>query len=241
MTKLSKGFLLIDKPAGMTSHDVVDAVRKKTGKKRVGHAGTLDPFATGLLIVGVGRENTKQLDQFKALDKTYEAIAVLGVTSTTGDVTGKITPLLSKEGPGEVSKKELGIMNEESEDLSDTPPSPPLERGGILDVLKKFTGEQEQIPPMYSAKKVGGKKLYELAREGQTIERKPHPITVHSIKLLGYNDSELKLRIKCGAGTYVRTLIEDIGEALGVGAYTKELRRTKIGEYRVDDAQKISN
>ncbi len=210
---MKKSFLLIDKPAGITSHDVVDIIRKKTGVKKVGHAGTLDPFATGLLIVAVGRENTKKIDSFKALKKEYETVAALGSSSDTGDLTGKITP-----------HNDPNVSEEK-----------------IKTILKTFLGKQTQIPPMYSAKKVGGIKLYELARQGKTVERKPHAIEVYDIEFLGYNKPELSLRIKCSAGTYIRTLVEDIAKALGTHAYTKELRRTKIGDYSVNGAQKLGD
>lgn len=210
MNDPKSNILLIDKPEGITSHDVIDIVRKKTGVKKVGHAGTLDPFATGLLLVAVGRENTKRLDQFKALPKEYEATGVLGSSSDTGDLTGTIT-----------RDKEIDI-----------PPE------ALQATLQKFIGQQTQIPPMYSAKKVGGKKLYELARQGKTIERAPHKINVYNITLLRYNGDQFKLRVNCSAGTYIRTLIEDIANALGTSAYTRELRRTKIGDYSVKDAIK---
>ncbi|MDO8626688.1 MAG: tRNA pseudouridine(55) synthase TruB [Candidatus Magasanikbacteria bacterium] len=243
MTPLPPDFLLINKPAGWTSFDVVNFIRKKarvdSGNKkiRVGHAGTLDPFATGLLIVGVGREATKKLDEFKNLPKTYLATIKLGATSDTGDVTGVITetppspsPLLrggespssiamegvgggfafGKEGLGEVSEKQ------------------------IKKILKQFLGKQRQIPPMYSAKKIGGQRLYKLARAGKTIKREPSEIEIYKIKLLSYDWPILKIEVTCGAGTYIRTLAEDIGKKLGTMAYCQELTRTKIGPYALE-------
>jgi len=216
---MKKGdFLLIDKPANWTSFDVVNVVRKKARTEqgikniRVGHAGTLDPFATGLLIVGVGREATKRLDEFKNLSKTYEATVRLGATSDTDDPTGKIDELNIEEGP---ATKKVKI------------------------ILKKFIGQQEQIPPMYSAKKIGGKILYKLARQGKTIVRKPSLITINKIKLISYRWPEIKIEVICSAGTYIRTLAHDIGEALGVGGYCSELRRTKIGKYNLKNATEI--
>lgn len=211
------GFLLIDKPADWTSHDVVGYIRsrarKATGIKRirVGHAGTLDPFATGLLIVGIGREATRRMDEFVGMKKEYIAEIQLGATSDTHDKTGVITP--------DTDRKQL--TKEE-----------------IQTVLKTFLGPQEQIPPMHSAKKVGGKKLYELAREGKTVERKPSQIEIYDLALIAFAPDTQVLTVRCqvSKGTYIRTLAYDIGQALGVGAYCEELRRTKIGTYSVDNA-----
>ncbi|MBU1613046.1 tRNA pseudouridine(55) synthase TruB, partial [Patescibacteria group bacterium] len=154
-------FVLIDKPVGWTSHDVISRLRKKYGIKKIGHSGTLDPFATGLLIVGVGRDATKRLDEFKKMPKVYVATIHLGAVSDTHDKMGKI---------------ELTMSNEQLTNL----PS----RNDVEDVLKRFVGKQLQTPPMYSAKKIQGKKLYELAREGITVERKPAEIEIYDIKLL---------------------------------------------------------
>ncbi len=204
-------FLLIDKPVDWTSHDIVAYLRSVLKIKKIGHAGTLDPFATGLLIVAVGRQATKRIDQFKNQDKTYTVEIELGATTETYDLTGNI-------------KKTAGEIIE-----------PTRER--ILEILEDFIGAQEQIPPMFSAKKIKGKKLYELARKGIEVERKPSEITIHDIKLLEYNYPNLKLEVKCGTGTYIRTLAHDIGQKLKTGAYCKELRRTEIGKYQVEDAQ----
>jgi len=203
-------FLLINKPKDWTSHDVVAYIRKVTKEKKVGHAGTLDPFATGLLIVGVGRASTKKLAEFKNLPKTYLATIQLGATSDTHDPTGTIT----KNSASEISAVEIGK------------------------ILPKFIGQQLQIPPMYSAKKVNGKKLYELARQGKEIERQPVEIEIYEIKLLDYIWPELKIQIKCSPGTYIRSLASDIGGELGCGAYCQELERTAIGEYSIKNAQK---
>ena len=214
-------FIFIDKPKDWTSHDIVAKIRgiarKETGIKKikVGHAGTLDPFATGLLIIGIGRESTKKLDDFKALKKTYIATIRIGATSDTQDSTGKI------------------IKNTNSENLT-----PDIEQ--INEVLKTFVGKQKQVPPMYSAKKVDGKKLYDLARKGIEIKREANEIEIYYIKLLEYNYPNLKIEVNCSTGTYIRTLAHDIGIKLGTGAYCDELRRTKIGQYSVDKAEKIS-
>jgi tRNA pseudouridine55 synthase len=206
-------FLLINKPAGWTSHDVVGYLRKQYPRgTKVGHSGTLDPFATGLLIVGVGREATKRLDEFKNLPKTYEAVLFLGATSDTQDKDGVITP--------------TGIEKKYTRDE-------------IENILKTFTGKQLQIPPMYSAKKIQGRKLYELAREGKEIERRPNEIEIYNIELSEYNYPHLKIRVDCSTGTYIRTLGHDIGQKLGCGAYCEELTRTKIGSYFLKDAQEI--
>lgn len=210
---MEPGFLLIDKPAGMTSHDVVDVVRRQTGERRVGHAGTLDPFATGLLIVGVGRQATKRLSEFLKMDKEYEAVVRFGTTSDTDDRTGVIF-LPPSEGRG-------GI-----------------ERGDVDLALKKFTGPIQQLPPIYSAKKVAGRKMYELARAGKDVPRKPTTVTIHALDVLGYDWPLLRLRVRCSSGTYIRALARDLGEALGVGGLLEELRRTAIGPYRVEDAAK---
>ncbi len=210
---MENGFLLINKPATWTSHDVVGYMRRVTHIKRIGHAGTLDPFATGLLIVAIGRENTKRLDEFKDLEKTYIATLRLGATSDTYDKTGVIT---------ELSDKKISLEE-------------------IQKILPDFVGAQEQLPPMYSAKKVDGKKLYKLARKGIEVERKAHHITIYDIELLDYNFPELKIRVRCSTGTYIRSLVQDIGQKLGVGAYCEELERVSIGEYSIENATPIKD
>ncbi len=200
------GFIIINKPEDWTSHDVVAKLRKITGIKKIGHAGTLDPFATGVLIVGVGRGATKQLDKFLKQDKEYIATLHLGATSDTFDKTGEIR----KRGDATV---------------------PSLKE--IKQTLKIFKGKQKQLPPMYSAKKIGGKKLYELARAGKEVKRKKQKINIYKIKLLEYSWPILKIKVKCSSGTYIRTLGNDIGEKLDVGAYLDELQRTKIGKIKL--------
>jgi len=210
MQQEKTGFLLVDKPMDWTSHDVVGYLRGSLKTKRIGHAGTLDPFATGLLIVGVGRDATKRLDEFKGMEKEYIAEITLGATSDTQDRTGTIVNGNSDSIPT-------------SEDISV--------------VLSSFLGKQTQIPPMFSAKKVKGKKLYELARKGEEVERKPVDIDVSSLELISYDYPTLEVRFTVSTGTYIRTLAHDIGEKLGIGAYCHELRRTKIGEYLVENAK----
>ncbi len=218
------GFLLIDKPAGMTSHDVVDAVRRVTGQRRVGHAGTLDPFATGLLIVAVGGKATTRLFEFVGLSKEYEATFVLGATSTTDDPEGVITatpgaPLLSKEG--------LGVV-------------------AIEEAMRSFVGEIQQIPPQYAAIKIKGKKMYELAREGKVVEAKPRTVTIYSFTLLSPSFSlsptfplSIHVHLSVSSGTYIRAIARDLGAKLGCGGYVSELRRTSIGSYKVENAQTL--
>jgi len=208
---MSSGFILIDKPPGITSHDVVDRVRRVTGIRKVGHGGTLDPFATGLLIVGVGREATRELGNIIGKDKEYEATMILGAVSDTQDRDGKI-------------EKTGGAL-------------PTEER--LRTVMTGFTGALKQVPPMYSAKKIGGKKLYELARAGLEIEREPVEITIRALELMAFDLPAASFRVRCSSGTYVRTLAHDIGQTLGCGAYLDELRRTVIGEWRVEDAVKL--
>jgi len=178
-------------------------------KVKVGHCGTLDPFATGLLILLTGKM-TKKSDEFLKLDKVYEATIELGATSTTGDPEGEITKCAAKE-----------ISSEE-----------------VQEVLKKFVGEIEQTPPAYSAIKVDGQRAYKLARAGKKVEIPARKVTIHNIELLEFEFPELKIRVHCSSGTYIRTLAEDIGKALGTGAYTKELRRLKVGDWDVADADK---
>lgn len=217
---LNKDLLLIDKPATWTSFDAVNFIRSTlyhaTGikKMKVGHTGTLDPFATGLLIVAVGRENTKKIDQFAHLPKTYIATLELGSTSDTFDSTGTIVKKLDSK-PANVTEIEI--------------------------VLKKFIGPQDQLPPMFSAKKVNGQRLYKLARKGKEVEREPSHITIFDIKLLDYSYPKLTIEVNSSAGTYIRTLANDIGRELGTGAYCQALRRTKIGDYSIEQAVKIQN
>ena len=217
------GVLIIDKPAGMTSHDVVARVRKITSHRRVGHTGTLDPFATGVLVVLVG--GATRLAQFlSGAEKEYEAVVRLGFATDTGDITGTRVTNFTTE-----THRHTEIHREE-----------------IEAALVSLRGEIEQTPPMYSAKKVGGRKLYELARRGEEIERKPVRVNINAFETLGHDDArltpddhgshDLKVRVVCSAGTYVRTLAEDFGKRLGVGAHVAELRRTRAGQFKIEDA-----
>ena len=204
---MSNGVLIIDKPAGMTSHDVVDRVRQIFKTKRVGHAGTLDPDATGILVLGVGRA-TRLLSYAQGGPKTYLATAVLGIETTTLDASGEVT----SEHPVDV------------------------ERRRIDEVASGFRGEIDQVPPMVSAVKVDGERLYKKARRGETVERAARRVTVYDLDVLDLRSPELDLRIRCSAGTYIRTLVADIGSQLGCGAHLKLLQRTEAGGFSLADA-----
>lgn len=213
------GVLVIDKPAGMTSHDVVAQTRRILHERRIGHTGTLDPFATGVLVILLGKAT--RLSRFMTgVDKEYEAIIRLGYSTDTGDRTGKPIPGLSE------------VRNW-------TEPE-------IESALQSLRGNIDQVPPMYSAKKIEGRKLYELARRGETVERKPVRVCIHEFAAIRPGGQlikdnldgtfDLHARVLCSSGTYVRTLAEDFGKRLYVGAHLAELRRTRVGDLRVDQA-----
>lgn len=202
------GLLLVDKPVGMTSHDVVDRIRRIAGTRRVGHTGTLDPGATGLLIICIGAA-TRLSEHLTGLDKTYEGIMRLGVTSDSYDLDG--------------------VVSEASE-------VPALSVEEIQQACAQFTGDIEQVPPMVSAVKVGGERLYRKARKGEVVERPSRPITVHEFKVLQYAPPDVSVRVCCTRGTYVRSLCHDVGEVLGCGALLASLRRTFVGRYSIEDA-----
>lgn len=214
------GILVIDKPSGMTSHDVVAQTRRILHERRIGHTGTLDPFATGVLVILLGKAT--RLSQFMTgVDKQYEAIIRLGYSTDTGDRTGNQIP-----GPS-------------SETHTWTEPE-------IEAAMQSLRGDIDQIPPMYSAKKVDGNKLYELARRGETIERKPIQVCIHDFAAIRPEGQLIKdnldgtfdfhARVSCSSGTYVRTLAEDFGKRLYVGAHLAELRRTRVGDFGIDQA-----
>lgn len=203
-------FLLIDKPKGMTSHDVVDRIRRITSIRKVGHAGTLDPNATGLLIVAVGRESTKKLGSLTTeTTKEYLSEIVLGETRDTDDSEGKITSTTSKVKPTKIE---------------------------VTKTLSSFLGKQDQLPPTYSAIKLQGKKAYEIARKGEVPLLKSRQVVIHLIELLNYTYPVINVRTKVSSGTYIRSLARDIGEKLGTGAYVANIRRTAIGRIRIDKA-----
>ena len=201
------GIVIVDKPQGWTSQDVTARLRRVYATRRIGHGGTLDPMATGVLPVFVGRA-TRGVEFFEHAEKTYETLLLLGRTTDTQDVTG-------------------ATLAEKAVHLSPA---------DIDRVLPRFRGDILQVPPMYSALKVNGKKLYELARKGQEVERQPRPITVFELTNLGFDGTRLSLRVKCSKGTYIRTLCQDIGEALGCGGCMEALRRVRAGEYGIEDA-----
>ncbi len=202
------GCLIIDKPAGCTSHDVVDRVRRALGTRKVGHAGTLDPDATGVLVLGIGA-GTKLLQFVTGADKSYVGDVVFGVETSTLDAAGEITA---------------------THDMA-------LDPSAVSAATEAFIGDIEQIPPMVSAVKVDGKRLHELAREGKEIEREPRPVTVHRYDVEPTADPLVyRATVDCGSGTYVRSLAADLGTALGGGAHLRDLRRTAVGSFTLDDA-----
>lgn len=206
------GFLNVDKPIGMTSHDVVARIRRRlrqtTGSKKVGHAGTLDPLASGVLIVCI--QHATRLSEYVMHGiKTYEARIHLGVETDTYDAEGAI-----------VARQDATSIQRET----------------IENALKTFSGEIAQVPPMYSAIKQGGRKLYDLARAGQVVEREARTVTIHALELLAYESPELSLRVTCSAGTYIRSLAHDLGVVLGVGGHLSALRRTRSGTFMITDA-----
>ena len=201
------GIVIVDKPEGWTSQDVVSKLRGVFQTRRIGHGGTLDPMATGVLPVFVGRA-TRGVEFFEHAEKTYETVLRLGITTDTEDITG--TVLTQQDA------FVTGAMLEE--------------------VLAQFRGEIQQIPPMYSAIKINGQKLCDLARKGREVERKPRTITIHELTLLGMEAEGIHLRVRCSKGTYIRTLCKDIGEALGCGGCMASLRRVTAGEYAIENA-----
>jgi tRNA pseudouridine55 synthase len=207
--------LLIDKPAGITSFGVVARVRRvlsqQLGKKaKVGHTGTLDPFATGLMIIVTGKE-CRNAGNYSKLDKEYEATITLGLTSTTGDPEGELTQV-----------------------SSDVP-----SLDAVQAALQQFTGEITQRPPIYSAIKINGRRAYDLARKGEVFEMPERQVTVFSLELLDYKYPEMKIRVHVSSGTYIRTLAQDIGTVLETGAYCSQLRRTKVAQWSVTDATPV--
>ena len=230
-TKEKNGFLLINKPTGPSSHDIIYQLRKITGIKKIGHSGTLDPFASGLLLIAI-EDATRVLRHYVGLDKTYEAILRLGATSDTQDRTGKI-----EEG----SQPEAGQPLAENKHQACPEYSQGITKSQIENILKSFIGKQKQIPPMYSAKKIDGQRLYKLARKGQAIKRNAQNIEIYDIKLISYDLGLITINCKVSSGTYIRTLTHDIGAKLGCGAYLEELKRTAIGDFKLENAVSISH
>ncbi|HVX57292.1 MAG TPA: tRNA pseudouridine(55) synthase TruB [Candidatus Saccharimonadales bacterium] len=212
-----QGLLLIDKPAGWTSFDVVNYVRRLAAQAegrrprqvKVGHTGTLDPFATGLLVLLVGKEYTRRAGELAKLDKTYEVGVCLGASSSTGDPEGEI------------------------QTISGTKPS----QTDLQHALERFLGPIQQVPPVYSAIKINGQRAYKLARAGKTVEIEPRQVTINKLELVSYTYPKVKLVADVSSGTYIRSLVGDLGTALGTAAYTTELRRTRIGDFSLQDAR----
>lgn len=208
------GILIVDKPPGMTSHDAVAICRRQLGVKRIGHAGTLDPDATGVLVLGIGRA-TRLLQFLAGDDKEYHTEAVLGIETTTYDASGDISAETDASG---------------------------IDETALVEALAELRGPIKQQPPMVSAVKVGGERLYKKARRGEEVEREPRDVVIHELELEGFEPgarARVGLRIRCSKGTYVRSLVHDLGRKLGVGAHIATLRRTASGPFRVDDAVTI--
>ena len=201
------GIVIIDKPQGWTSQDVTARLRRVFNTRRIGHGGTLDPMATGVLPVFVGR-GTRGVEFFEHAEKTYETVLRLGLTTDTEDISGTVLT-------------ETSVM---------------LTREEFEAVLPQFRGEIQQVPPMYSALKINGQKLVDLARKGKTVERQSRPITIHELELLEFTGNTARLRVRCSKGTYIRTLCKDIGEALGCGGCMEALRRVQAGEYTIEES-----
>ena len=201
------GVVVLDKPEGKTSHDMVNFMRRLTGIRRIGHTGTLDPMATGVLPICIGSA-AKAADMLMLADKRYTAELTLGITTDTEDISGNV-----------ITRENVSVEKHKTEET-----------------VKSFVGESEQIPPMYSAIKQNGKKLYELARQGIEVEREKRKITIFSIDILGISENTLKIDVHCSKGTYIRTLCADIGKKLGTGACMTSLRRTASGRFTEKDA-----
>lgn len=201
------GIVIVDKPQGWTSQDVTARLRRVFGTRRIGHGGTLDPMATGVLPVFVGRA-TRAVEFFEHAEKTYETVLRLGITTDTEDMTGTV-----------LTEENVSFTEEQ-----------------LQETLAAFRGEILQVPPMYSALKVNGQKLCDLARKGKTVERQSRPITIHELTLVERGENTLRLRVRCSKGTYIRTLCKDIGEKLGCGGCMESLRRVAAGEYTIDEA-----
>lgn len=201
------GIVIVDKPQGWTSQDVTARLRRVFGTRRIGHGGTLDPMATGVLPVFVGRA-TRAVEFFEHAEKTYETVLRLGITTDTEDMTGTV-----------LTEENVSFTEEQ-----------------LQETLAAFRGEILQVPPMYSALKVNGQKLCDLARKGKTVARQPRPITIHELTLVERGENTLRLRVRCSKGTYIRTLCKDIGEKLGCGGCMESLRRVAAGEYTTREA-----
>jgi len=209
--------LNVKKPAGPTSRQIVNEIRRLVGEKKVGHGGTLDPFAEGVLIVGVGRQSTKKLKQIlKGADKEYVATLRLGQTSPTGDPEGQITKTASREQLTQITKERL-VMT-----------------------FRKFVGEIEQTPPAHSAIKIRGIPAYQLARQGKPVALPKRKVIIKELKILKFQPPLVRFKAVVSSGTYIRALAADIGRALGVGAYLEKLTRTRVGNFRIEESQTLT-
>ena len=206
-------FLNINKPIGWTSFDVVKKIRSLSKIKKVGHAGTLDPFASGVLVLALGRA-TKKISEIQALEKEYIGEVELGVVTDTLDVTGEI-----------IERHPVDVISQSQ----------------VEAVLSQFIGIVEQIPPAYSALKINGVRAYKLARKGKKVEMKPRQVHIHSIDILEFSPPVIKIRVRCEKGTYVRALARDIGAKLGTGGYLRTLTRTRVGYFHLEDALEIES
>lgn len=211
MQKTKEGIILVNKPKGITSHDVVDVVRGRLGIRRVGHAGTLDPLAEGLLVILVG-EATKLFPRFVDFDKEYSGILKLGEVTTTGDSQGEI------------------IKTESIDNISENQ---------VREAFLKFEGDIEQVPPMVSALRVGGQRLYKLARKGIVIDRQPRRVKIYTLKIIKIEFPFIEFYVCCSKGTYIRKLAEDIGQFLGCGGHVTKIKRLSIGPFKLKDAVNI--
>jgi tRNA pseudouridine55 synthase len=205
------GILLVDKPEGPTSHDVVAIARRALRTKRVGHTGTLDPFASGLLVLCLG-SSTRLAEYLSGLPKSYSATIRLGVATTTDDSTGE-----------SLSTADTGMVSREA----------------LAEALASQVGEIDQLPPIFSAKKVDGERMYAAARRGEHVERKPSRVIIHSIDLVSFEPPTAEITVECGSGTYIRSIARDVGEILGVGGHLTQLRRTRVGTHDVADAVSV--
>ncbi|MBT7649930.1 MAG: tRNA pseudouridine(55) synthase TruB [Opitutae bacterium] len=207
-----EGILLVDKPAGITSHDIVDRLRRKLKMKKIGHAGTLDPLATGLMIMLIGKA-TKVSQFLISLDKSYEGEFLLGIETDSQDADGVV--------------------------VSEKPLPEHIDEEMMLEEMKSFLGDQYQTPPMFSAKKIKGVPLYKMARKGKTVEREPRFIRINEFCLMNWNPPKGKFSLSCSKGTYVRTVLHDLGQNLGCGAHLTGLRRTKIDQFGIENASPL--
>ena len=207
-----EGILLVDKPMGITSHDIVDRLRRKLKMKKIGHAGTLDPLATGLMIMLIGKA-TKVSQFLISLDKSYDGEFLLGVETDSQDADGEV--------------------------VSEKPIPEDFDQVRVEDEMKTFLGDQYQTPPMFSAKKIDGVPLYKMARKGKTVEREPRFIRINELSLTKWNSPKGEFSMACSKGTYVRTVLHDLGQKLGYGAHLTALRRTKIDQFDIQNAKPL--